>query len=77
MTDIFMSNGFEKSLAVKNTIYVDAVALVVTLVCTVIIERVGRRKLLLVGSVGLGVTLFFLSVFPLIAVCYNILNLTR
>jgi SP family sugar:H+ symporter-like MFS transporter len=63
-----MSNGFEKSLAVKNTIYVEAVALVVTLVCTVIIERVGRRKLLLVGSVGLGVTLTLLTLSPILIV---------
>jgi hypothetical protein len=72
-----MSYGFEKTVAVTQTLYVDACFLCMTLVCMVIIERVGRRKLLLVGLIGLGVTLFFLSVFPLIAVCYNILNLTR
>jgi hypothetical protein len=72
-TDIFMSDGFDKTQAAKITLIIDGVFLCTTLLCTVIIERAGRRTLLLIGLIGLSVTLIFLTFCPILIVNF-ILN---
>ncbi len=68
MADAFVSYGFDKSQADNRTIFIDVVTFIMTLLCVVIIERVGRRVLMLVGCFGLSITLVSLAVCPILIV---------
>ncbi len=71
MTDALMNFGFERSQAVKTTICINSVFFATQLLCTLIIERAGRRILLLVGQIGMTLTLLLLSFLPILLVIIN------
>ena len=57
LNDIFAMAGFDRTSQNGQAIVVGAVMLISTLIALSIIDRLGRRTLLLVGSVGLAVCL--------------------
>lgn len=57
LNDIFAMAGFDRTSQNLQAVAVGAVMLIATLVALSVIDRFGRRTLLLVGSVGLGVCL--------------------
>jgi len=59
-TDIFRSAGFSTDLAIGQTVIIGLTNLVFTLIAMSIIDRVGRKALLLTGSLGMTV---FLGIF--------------
>ncbi len=61
-TDIFRSAGFTTGSAIGQTVIIGMTNLIFTLVAMTIIDRVGRKNLLLTGSVGMTL---FLAVFAI------------
>lgn len=61
-TVLWQAVGFGVSSSFAITVATNAVNVVVTLVAIGLIDRVGRRRLLLVGSVGMAVTLAALTI---------------
>ncbi len=59
-TDIFRAAGFSTGSAVGQVVVIGLVNLLFTLVAMRIIDRIGRKKMLLIGSLGMT---FFLAVF--------------
>lgn len=59
-TDIFRSAGFSTESAIGQTVIIGVTNLLFTLLAMTIIDKVGRKKLLLFGSLGMTV---FLSAF--------------
>jgi len=59
-TDIFRSAGFTTGSAIGQTVIIGMTNLIFTLVAMTIIDRVGRKNLLLTGSIGMTI---FLTVF--------------
>lgn len=59
-TDIFRSAGISTSSAIGQTVIIGFVNLIFTLVAMKLIDKVGRKRLLLIGSLGMS---FFLAVF--------------
>ncbi|MBP7934319.1 MAG: sugar porter family MFS transporter [Phycisphaerae bacterium] len=59
--EIFKSAGMETSTALNNTVIVGVVNLVFTVVAIWVVDRVGRRPLLLATSIGMGVSLTLLG----------------
>jgi SP family arabinose:H+ symporter-like MFS transporter len=57
LNDIFAMAGFGKISSDIQAVAVGAMNLVATLVAMVLIDRIGRRMLLLIGSVGLAICL--------------------
>ena len=57
INDIFAAAGFDKVSADQQSILIGATNLLFTIPALFLIDRLGRRSLLLVGSVGLFVTL--------------------
>ena len=57
LNDIFAMAGFDRTSQNLQSVTVGAVMLVATLVALSLIDRFGRRRLLLVGSVGLAACL--------------------
>jgi hypothetical protein len=60
---IFLSAGFTTEVATYCTIGLGVVQLVMTFVCMILIERAGRRILLLAGMIGMSLSSFGLSTF--------------
>jgi sugar porter (SP) family MFS transporter len=56
--DIFAAAGFSKVSADLQSVMIGATNLMFTLLALTIIDRVGRRTLLLIGSVGMAAALF-------------------
>jgi sugar porter (SP) family MFS transporter len=59
--EIFKSAGMETSTALNNTVIVGVVNLVFTVLAIRVVDRVGRRPLLLLTSIGMGVFLVLLG----------------
>ena len=59
-TDIFRSAGFSTDSALGQVVMIGLVNLIFTLVAMRIIDRIGRKKMLLIGSLGMS---FFLALF--------------
>lgn len=57
LNDIFAMAGFDRTSQNAQAVAVGATMLVATLIALSLIDRFGRRTLLLVGSIGLGVCL--------------------
>ncbi len=57
-TEIFKKMGSETNAALMQTIVVGAVNLTFTIVAIWTVDRVGRKLLMMIGSVGMGVCLF-------------------
>jgi MFS transporter, SP family, arabinose:H+ symporter len=55
--DIFAKAGFTKVSADLQTVAIGATNLLFTIIAMTVIDRIGRKKLLLVGSVGMAVAL--------------------
>ncbi len=69
-TDIFRSAGFSTHSAIGQTVAIGFINLIFTLVAMYLIDKVGRKKLLLTGTLGMSVFLglfsyaFMNGVFP-------------
>jgi sugar porter (SP) family MFS transporter len=61
LNDIFAMAGFGKISSDLQAVAIGAMNLVATLVAMVLIDRIGRRMLLLIGSVGLAICLSGIS----------------
>jgi MFS transporter, SP family, arabinose:H+ symporter len=66
LNDIFAAAGFSKVSADQQSVIIGATNLVFTMLALTVIDRVGRKRLLLIGSVGLvialsGTALIFLT----------------
>jgi sugar porter (SP) family MFS transporter len=62
-TDIFRSAGFSTNSAIGQTVIIGLTNLLFTLIAMSIIDKVGRKTLLLVGSIGMTI---FLGLFALL-----------
>jgi SP family sugar:H+ symporter-like MFS transporter len=54
--------GFKEDRALLTTVITNAASIVACLIATALIDRVGRKPLLLIGSIGMAVTLGILAV---------------
>jgi SP family arabinose:H+ symporter-like MFS transporter len=61
LNDIFAMAGFGKISSDIQAVAIGAMNLLATLLAMVLIDRIGRRMLLLIGSVGLAITLSGIS----------------
>lgn len=59
--EIFKSAGLTSVSAISDTVIVGAVNLAFTLVAIAVVDKVGRKPLLLIASAGMGVSLFLLG----------------
>lgn len=59
-TDIFRSAGFSTDSAILQTVIIGFTNLIFTLIAMRLIDKIGRRKMLLIGSVGMTI---FLTLF--------------
>lgn len=59
-TDIFRSAGFSTDSAIGQTVLIGLVNLIFTILAMRLIDKIGRRKLLLTGTLGMA---FFLGLF--------------
>ena len=60
---ILAKTGLTNSASIMQTIFVGLTNVVFTIVAVLLLDRVGRRRLLLIGTVGLTVSIIFLGVF--------------
>lgn len=60
---ILAKTGLTNSASITQTIFVGVTNVVFTIVAVLLLDRVGRRRLLLIGTVGLTVSIIFLGVF--------------
>ena len=60
---ILAKTGLTNSASITQTIFVGLTNVVFTIVAVLLLDRVGRRRLLLIGTVGLTVSIIFLGVF--------------
>jgi MFS family permease len=61
-TSIFKNAGLEGSWPIYATILIGVVQVVMTLVCTFIIEKAGRKILIIIGLIGMSVSSFVLAI---------------
>lgn len=61
-TTLWRSVGFEESDALTITVITSVTNIAVTIVAILLVDRIGRRIMLLVGSVGMTVTLGLMAV---------------
>jgi hypothetical protein len=66
-TSIFRGAGFERPYDIYCTIALGVMQVAMTVVCVVIVDRVGRKILLLVGMVGMCLSSFGLAAFSALA----------
>jgi sugar porter (SP) family MFS transporter len=57
VNDIFMKAGFSTATAGRSAVYVGAVNLVFTIIGMSLIDRLGRKTLLLIGAIGMAIAL--------------------
>lgn len=60
---ILSQTGLTKSASIAQTVFVGVTNVVFTIVAVLLLDRVGRRKLLLIGTIGLTLALLFLGVY--------------
>lgn len=69
-TNMFISIGLNPNTwAVYATIIIDCFKVTITVICMILIEIAGRRKLLISGYVGMAFFSFCLAIIPAIGVC--------
>jgi sugar porter (SP) family MFS transporter len=59
---IFQSAGFEIKNALLNTSFIGFINFIFTFVAIVVIDKLGRKKLYLIGSIGMSISLFSLAI---------------
>lgn len=62
-TDIFRAAGFSTNAAIGQTVIIGITNLVFTILAKLLIDKLGRRKLLLFGTAGMSVFLGMLALF--------------
>lgn len=60
---ILSKTGLTSSASITQTVFVGITNVVFTIIAVLLLDRVGRRRLLLIGTVGLTVAIIFLGVF--------------
>jgi len=60
---ILSKTGLTNSASIAQTVFVGVTNLVFTIVAVLLLDKVGRRRLLLIGTVGLTVAIIFLGIF--------------
>jgi len=60
---ILSDTGLTKSASITQTVFVGVTNVVFTIVAVLLLDRVGRRKLLLIGTAGLTVSLIVLAAY--------------
>lgn len=60
---ILSNTGLTDSASITQTVFVGVTNVVFTIVAVLLLDRVGRRRLLLTGTVGLTVAIIFLGIF--------------
>lgn len=61
-TTLWLSVGFEESQALLTSVITSITNIVVTIVAILLVDKVGRRPMLLTGSIGMAVTLGMMAV---------------
>lgn len=61
-TTLWLSVGFEESQALMTSVITSVTNIVVTIVAILLVDKVGRRPMLLTGSIGMAVTLGMMAV---------------
>ncbi|GGD67651.1 MFS transporter [Microbacterium murale] len=61
-TTLWLSVGFDESQALMTSVITSVTNIVVTIVAILLVDKVGRRPMLLTGSIGMAVTLGMMSV---------------
>lgn len=61
-TTLWRSVGFDESTALLTSVITSITNIVVTIVAIVLVDRVGRRRMLLIGSVGMTIALGAMAV---------------
>ena len=62
-TSIYRNAGFPEPWPIYCTIFLGMVQVIMTLLCVLIIDKVGRRILLIIGMSGMSVSAFAISLF--------------
>ena len=62
LTDFFRSVGINKNSGIELALIIGLTNLIFTIVAINFIDKTGRKKLLLIGSIGMGVCLLLLSI---------------
>jgi sugar porter (SP) family MFS transporter len=60
---ILSKTGLTNSASITQTVFVGVTNVVFTIIAVLLLDRVGRRRLLLIGTVGLTIAIIFLGVF--------------
>lgn len=60
---ILEKTGLTSSASITQTVFVGVTNVVFTIVAVLLLDRVGRRRLLLIGTVGLTLSIIFLGIF--------------
>lgn len=61
-TTLWLSVGFDESSALMTSVITSITNIVVTIIAILLVDRVGRRPMLLIGSIGMAVTLGMMAV---------------
>ncbi|MGO2747222.1 sugar porter family MFS transporter [Microbacterium sp.] len=61
-TTLWLSVGFDESQALLTSVITSITNIVVTIIAILLVDKVGRRPMLLIGSVGMAVTLGMMAV---------------
>ncbi len=61
-TTLWLSVGFDESQALMTSVITSITNIVVTIVAILLVDKVGRRPMLLTGSIGMAVTLGMMAV---------------
>ncbi|MGP6169836.1 sugar porter family MFS transporter [Microbacterium sp. A196] len=61
-TTLWLSVGFDESSALMTSVITSITNIVVTIIAILLVDKVGRRPMLLTGSIGMAVTLGMMSV---------------
>ena len=60
---ILSKTGLTNSASITQTVFVGVTNVVFTIIAVLLLDKIGRRRLLLIGTVGLTVAIIFLGVF--------------
>lgn len=61
-TTLWLSVGFDESSALLTSVFTSITNIVVTIIAILLVDKVGRRPMLLTGSIGMAVTLGMMAV---------------